>query len=633
MSDRLRVRCILGGLLLLAPVLAVVVDAGPPGPARSQVSLLALAPAMPHEGGGDNGSQADEEQTLSWGDPDAPAPIPVLTLLDGAGVAPFTVHVHALDSDLGVGDPLTAHYEWDFGDAGSAYNELVGFNAAHVYDEPGQYTVTLCITNECGRQAELTAPITVFPDTRPRLYVAGDGNDNNDGQSPAAPIRTFARAMELLEDDMVVLLRRGDRFGVPGAPSSIARRNWALGAWGEGDRPELCWVGGIDGGAILPLSADQCAAALIEDVHFTSKYAGYPDRDICTAIFVGGENITVRRCSFGHVTDALNCNRQPRGVLSCDNVATGLRAYYLWGEGWDHTHLGNVVLGSTHEHNIRFGGIHRVLIADNELTNSPKRCLWAMLGEYAWITGNTMSDGRLTIGPDHTDGGGAPSDRFRHCVAERNIIDKVGFPETAAVEVEHGAEHVILRNNVISIAGNSTIAVRGYSETKQRTTVDLRIFNNTGICPGTCGRFVRCGTDTESLHIANNLFIAPELITGDYQKAILFILDEDLSGFVQIGHNLWPIPAGCDWGEDVYHYLWPYWANLEGCKDIAEWAACGRTRAEAYENVTLDDDYRPAVGSGAEGHAARVPGVFTDLTGAPRPADGGWTAGAVEVPQ
>jgi PKD repeat protein len=623
----------LGGLLLLAPLLVVVVDAGPPGRSQADTSLLAALPAMPTEGGGDNGSDAEDELTLSWGDPEAPAPIPVLTLLDSEGMAPFTVHVHALDSDLGAGDPLTARYEWNFGDEAGSYNELVGFNAAHVYDEPGQYTITLRITNECGRQAELTAPITVFSDGRARVYVAADGNDTNDGRTPGTPIRTFARAMQLLDNDMVVLLRRGDRFDVAAPPSPIARHNWALGAWGEGDRPELCWVGGLGGGAILPLSADQCAAALIEDVHFTSKYVNCPDRDICTAIFVGGENITVRRCTFGHVTDALNCNRQPRGVLSCDNVATNLHAYYLWGEGWDHTHVGNVVTGSTHEHNIRFGGIHRVLIADNELTNSPKRCLWAMLGEYAWIAGNTLREGRLTIGPDHTDGGGSPADRFRLCVAERNVIDKIGFPETAAVEVEHGAEHVILRNNVISIAGNSTIDVRGYSETKQRTTVDLRIFNNTGICPGTCGRFVRCGTDTESLHIANNLFVAPHLITGDYQKAILFILDEDLSSFVQIGHNLWPIPAGCDWGEDVYHYLWPYWANLEGCKDIAEWAAYEATRAEAYENVTLDEDYRPAVGSGAAEHAARVPGVFTDLTGAPRPGDGAWTAGAVEVPQ
>ena len=216
-------------------------------------------------------------------------------------------------------------------------------------------------------------------------------------------------------------------------------------------------------------------------------------------------------------------------------------------------------------------------------------------------------------------------------VAGRRRIRDVDV--VAAVEVEHGSEHVILRNNIISIAGNSTIAVRGHSETKDRTTVDLRIFNNTGICPGKCGRFVHCGSDTESLQIANNLFVAPRLITGDYQKAILFILDGDLANFVRIDHNLWPIPAGCDWGEDVHHYLWPYWAHIDGCQDIAEWDAYDMTVAEAYENVVLDGEYRPAVGSGAIGHAARVRGVFTDLTGAERPADGVWTAGAVEVPQ
>ena len=40
------------------------------------------------------------------------------------------MHVHALSSTLNGGSPVTARYEWDFGDSAGKYNKLVGWNAA-----------------------------------------------------------------------------------------------------------------------------------------------------------------------------------------------------------------------------------------------------------------------------------------------------------------------------------------------------------------------------------------------------------------------------------------------------------------------------------------------------------------------
>ena len=54
-----------------------------------------------------------------------------------SGMAPFAVHAYALDSNLGAGTPLTATYEWDFGDPNGKYNKLRGWNVAHVYDNSG----------------------------------------------------------------------------------------------------------------------------------------------------------------------------------------------------------------------------------------------------------------------------------------------------------------------------------------------------------------------------------------------------------------------------------------------------------------------------------------------------------------
>ncbi|MFQ5857373.1 MAG: PKD domain-containing protein [Anaerolineae bacterium] len=65
-------------------------------------------------------------------------------------MAPLAVNVHGLDSDLGAGSPITARYAWDFGDntPSSQFNHLVGYGGAHIYDEPGTYTITLNIVVE-----------------------------------------------------------------------------------------------------------------------------------------------------------------------------------------------------------------------------------------------------------------------------------------------------------------------------------------------------------------------------------------------------------------------------------------------------------------------------------------------------
>jgi hypothetical protein len=133
------------------------------------------------------------------------------------------------------------------------------------------------------------------------------------------------------------------------------------------------------------------------------------------------------------------------------------------------------------------------------------------------------------------------------------------------------------------------------------------------------------------LFVANNLYIAPELETGSYGSAIMFVLEENLSEFSSIENNCWPVPADFEWVGDGYHYLWPYWSNAEGFMNMSEWGELTQTGNDAYENVTLDANYLPQGNSAALGLSERVPGVYTDQAGAVRP-NGAWTAGAVEPP-
>src|SRR5947199_10277798 len=67
-----------------------------------------------------------------------------------------SVHVNALPTasgsgtSFGAGEAISSRFQWNFGDPRGDYNKLPGFNAAHVYDTPGTYKLTLRVTNEAG---------------------------------------------------------------------------------------------------------------------------------------------------------------------------------------------------------------------------------------------------------------------------------------------------------------------------------------------------------------------------------------------------------------------------------------------------------------------------------------------------
>ena len=106
-----------------------------------------------------------------------------------------------MGTDLGVGSPLTARYQWDFGDLGSSYNRLPGFNAAHAYNKPGEYRLRLRVTNEAGEMDNAYRTITVLPDNRRAVYLNPWGSDDNDGSTPDLAVRTVHRATHFIGND------------------------------------------------------------------------------------------------------------------------------------------------------------------------------------------------------------------------------------------------------------------------------------------------------------------------------------------------------------------------------------------------------------------------------------------------
>ena len=146
----------------------------------------------------------------------------------------IAIVVQGKSSVLGSGSPITTNYQWNFGDPGSQYNTLPGYNASHVYANPGTYTITLTITNDLHKVSTVSAQVTIAADSRAQIYVDSvNGNDDNNGSSPSSAIKTAARADSIAASNTEVLFDRGEEFNMT-TTFLTPFSNVVVGAYGSG---------------------------------------------------------------------------------------------------------------------------------------------------------------------------------------------------------------------------------------------------------------------------------------------------------------------------------------------------------------------------------------------------------------
>lgn len=539
-------------------------------------------------------------------------------------MAPFTIHLHALETQLAVGDPLTARYQWTCAPSAPASADdprdaLVGWNAAFTLDRAGQYRITLQITDEQGEQASVDSFIDVLPSDRKIVFVSNAGRDENPG-TVLRPVRTLAGAMKSAGDRVAILLRRGEVFTTDQSVE-ISGQDVLIGAFGNGPPPEIHWTGDAQTVAAMIAETERASRVIVQDVHFTSTQYP-PTNSSVRALHPAGGNFTVRRCRFGNVSFALNCEQGIDGLLAQDNIAGLIGAYFSWAQGRDHVYRGNVCAGSVSQHVIRLGGVERCLIAGNTLTNPNNSTVWGMLGSHLYITGNTLSHGRCIVGPNQAVG--EADERFEWAVIEANHMIDEGFG------VDPGGEHVMIRNNVIERDDGSAITIKGWDAQRQRAARDVRVLNNTALNRATGGRFINIGNDVPDVLVANNIYAAPRLETGSNQTANVYLEDDSMNG-AQFRTNLWSNPARRTWG-DGWHYFCDHWSSVDGYYNITRWSALNNVHAERYRTFAdgdFDPQFRPSFDA-ACGQACA--GVLVDMYGTPRPCTGVITVGAVQAP-
>ena len=437
------------------------------------------------------------------------------------------LHVRADEiAPLGA-DAHLAELQWSFGDDDSDYNELGGFNAAHLYEREGTYTITL--------NGAPVRRVIVEKDARPARAVG-------DATQLAAALRAGGSVVRLPEGVIEV----GETLQVAAGTLLV----------GNPAGSTLLWAG-KPGGVMLEALAGQFT---VRGVTFDSAATPF-EKTACQAIVPGGTGIAVIGCTFLNVNDGINGNRRPKRVLMQDCRAplpAGLRSYLAWVEGEQWVFLGNAAVNSTREHIVRCSasgpgapGASFVLLAYNDFNNIDRReaaenpdktdiaksCLIFQAGEYGWAEHNLFR-GISGVGPlSGPDGAREPERRFRHAVFRHNRHNDT-------LHLDDGAEHVLVAHCRFELPagggdGFASVQIEGFDGAFNRSVVDVTLRENVWTSPyrNACQLWVQ-GPVAQRLEITGNTFVGapasyrwptmPIVIEGGWQAEAYTSSDNEL---------------------------------------------------------------------------------------------------------
>lgn len=532
---------------------------------------------------------------------DAATPVARVSAISTTIPAGHAIHVDALRTTLNAGSWQEGDFKWNFGDAGSAFNDMKGFSAAHSYAKPGTYTITLDASNKLGKRDAATLIVNVTPSNRRAIYVSNEGLDSNSGLSASSPIKSVAQALKMVDANTEVLFHRGDTFSM-GQSFAIEDSNVLIGAYGVGERPKIIWTGLRNSSAMFS-TGTKTANVTVQDLSLDSIYnKDTDDKGIALGIRPGGSNITFQRNTLLNLMHGANLNQRPNGFLFLGNDAplkTGIRKYFVWAEGSHVTIVGNHAANSTREHIVRANYVSKVNVSHNDFTNISrvaegdrydiqKTALNMQSGDFAYM-GNNKLQAAWHIGPLGKETGIEDvSRRFKYAIGEFNQVSN------STMEVQHGAEHVMLRDNVFHNDGISAISVDGYEAGPyNRGVVDLTVMNNTAQNDATRGAFFRVWGHVDGIKLLNNLYVAPKLTIGSYETAAVRVDEGNMSSFAQVDGNIWP-DAGrtLDWvGEKAMFFLGASYSNVSGFQTVNEWNSLSSVGTDQQANVHLTDTY------------------------------------------
>jgi len=513
-----------------------------------------------------------------------------------------SVEMDAFSSTLGNDTPLTATFQWNFGDTDpdAAYNTLGGWNAGHIYNQPGTYTATLTITGSNGAVSTASTQVTVEANTMQTLYVSTSGSDSNNGLSPSSPIQSIAKVNSLIASNTQVLFEDGDTFNLASSLLVNNLTNVTIGSYGNGAQPVLMWDGARTGQHMLLVqgSTEVTINGITFDSIFNSDTA---EQGMPFAVTPGGTDNAIVGCTFLNVGYAVQGAVSPNGLLVQDNTApltTGLRGYFTWVQGNDITIVGNTIANSTGESLIRVGapGATGVNVSYNNLTDLKKATIVFQAGSFGYASHNVCNDGPVGCGPlASTQFENDPVARaYRWTWAE--FTDNTLY---VPVMVDPGSINVLIQGNISYRDNWGAVLINGYNTLFDTEAENITITGNTAINNGTTGNFLQVQDEASGLNatgivLTDNVYIAPNLTPGTEGAAVVVVDGQTtLSAFTDISGNIWPQTkwtSGAGYGE---MYLGPIWLGHAGYLTESQWNAEAETTGggDDFEPVNLPSDF------------------------------------------
>ncbi|HTF91352.1 MAG TPA: PKD domain-containing protein [Planctomycetota bacterium] len=436
------------------------------------------------------------------------SPLPMTTATRTSGVAPLLVVFDAVNTaspswSSGVvqpanGDFAPFQYSWDFGDVAAgtwsvgalSRNKDTGYVAAHVFEQPGAYHVTLRVTTPAGVNMLYAQDVTVAAFTGTTYYVSSStGNNSNPGTNMASPLATFDAGIAKNGTNVRILFKRGDTFTTAGARMVTNPGPGIVGAYGTGADPKIQISSGVGGGAVIVRANDW----RISDLDFIGTLVTNS-----SAVSIGAYNVPKIQDFLALRVDATNFdagiewNEPPNseshetaGIVDCH--LHDLEQYGLYVGALRLVVLGNRIENITVEHVLRVWHARKSVIAHNYLaTPGPSKHAIKLHnamgsgapavkdGEYIQIADNEIrgiSQWSVAIGPQHA----AVDERVRNVVFERNRSYNAG------VDLMIWARNVTVRNNIFD--GSTTQAYPTAVWVGRRgiepASDNVKVYNNT----------------------------------------------------------------------------------------------------------------------------------------------------------
>jgi hypothetical protein len=549
---------------------------------------------------------------------------PQLGLSRTTGVAPLAVFVDATTTaGLDGGDYVNANFAWNFDrdgvDPTGKYTVTRGFVAAHVYENPGTYTVELAVHDRLGATATATAQVVVSAFSGTTYYVATGGSNAAAGTSMTAPLATPDYAFQQKGGlNTRILLRRGDRFTVPAISIDNKAGPAIVGSYTDPNRPStelpilFCEN---DGWGMFNVGGTTSDWRFME-IHLR---ATTDNRDaVPSQGGVGTGSSTANLLFLRMEVDSVS-----RGAMNC-----GATQYSFVFDCYCHDYGAYMTYASTVNRLAIVGNVSRRKGVNTAMTGSPEHLIRFQGGSKAFIAYNDAAEGRsnydeitmrgstsqsyilqnrfdqmLTIQPQNS----TSAEYQTYCVADGNLLRSGGIIVTA--------KHVAVRNNLLHNNGISLSShpLVGMSD-------DVTILNNSlyGYVND-----MASGSATNVV-IKNNILYASR--ADQWASGLSF--SNSLSNY-QIDNNIYYAPnkdgylwfsnGGTDWGRTAGFSGWQSTGS-----DVH-----GRYADPLFVSVdTASPDYLKLSASSPARGAGAVAAVFCDVAGTSRPAGQPTDAGA-----